>query len=140
MATLMGTPYERGKTDGIVSRLVDAPIEEGLVVYDAGNGKVAGMASSKVPFGVMGQNEIVGASVVVTGLKVYVQADDACSPTVGAPVYVTDAGKVTHDSSSTTAINATFAEGALKQNGVVENTASKAYNKKCVAINFAGGF
>lgn len=140
MATLMGTPYERGKSDAIVSRLVDAPIEEGLVVYDAGNGKVAVMANSKVPFGVMGQNEIVGASVVVTGLKVYVQADNACAPTVGAPVYVTDEGKVTHDSSATTAINATFAEGALKENGVVDNTSTKANNRKCVAINFAGGF
>lgn len=138
--TLMGTAYEGDKSTIVVSRLVDAPIEEGLVVYDAGNDKVAGMANSKVPFGVMGQNEIVGASVVVAGLKVYAQADDSCTPTVGAPVYVNDAGKVTHDSSATTAINATFAEDALKNDGVVENTTDKAYDRKCVAINFVGGF
>ena len=135
MATLMGTPYERGKSDVIVSRRVDAPIEEGLIVADAGEGKVA--VNGGTPFGIMGQNEIVGCSVVVAGLKVYVQADAGCNPTVGGQVHVTAEGKVSHEGG--TAINATFAEGACKENGVTDNTAVKATNRKCVAINMVGG-
>lgn len=135
MATLLGTPYERGKSDVIVSRKVDAPIEEGLFVADAGEGKVA--VNNKTPFGIMGQNEIVGCSVVVAGLKVYVQADAGCQPTVGGQVYVTVEGKVSHEGG--TAINATFAEGVCKENGVTDNTAVKATNRRCVAINMVGG-
>lgn len=135
MATLMGTPYERGKSDVIVSRRVDAPIEEGLIVADAGEGKVA--VNGGTPFGIMGQNEIVGCSVVVAGLKVYAQADAGCEPTVGGQVYVTAEGKVSHEGG--TPINATFAEGAVKENGVTDNTATKATNRRCVAINFVGG-
>lgn len=135
MATLMGTPYERGKSDVIVSRRVDATIEEGLIVADAGEGKVA--VNGGTPFGIMGQNEIVGCSVVVAGLKVYAQADAGCEPTVGGQVYVTAEGKVSHEGG--TAINATFAEGACKENGVTDNTAVKATNRRCVAINMVGG-
>lgn len=135
MATLLGTPYERGKSDVIVSRKVDAPIEEGLFVADAGEGKVA--VNSEPPFGIMGQNEIVGCSVVVAGLKVYVQADVGCKPTVGGQVHVTAEGKVSHEGG--TAINATFAEDACKENGVTDNTAVKATNRRCVAINMVGG-
>lgn len=137
MATLLGTPYERGKSDVIVSRKVDAPIEEGLIVADAGNGKVKAFAGGDTPLGIMGQNEIVGCSVVLAGLKVYVQADDACTPTVGGQVHVTAEGKVSHEGG--TAINATFAEGAVKENGVTDNTATKATNRRCVAINMVGG-
>lgn len=135
MATLMGTPYERGKSDVIVSRRVDAPIEEGLIVADAGEGKVA--VNGGTPFGIMGQNEIVGCSVVVAGLKVYAQADAGCNPTVGGQVHVTVEGKVSHEGG--TPINATFAEGAVKENGVTDNTATKATNRRCVAINMVGG-
>ena len=135
MATLLGTPYERGKSDVIVSRKVDAPIEEGLFVADAGEGKVA--VNGETPFGIMGQNEIVGCSVVLSGLKVYVQADAGCEPTVGGQVHVTAEGKVSHEGG--TAINAVFAEGACKENGVTDNTAVKATNRKCVAINMVGG-
>lgn len=135
MATLLGTPYERGKSDVIVSRRVDAPIEEGLIVADAGEGKVA--VNGGTPFGIMGQNEIVGCSVVVAGMKVYAQADAGCEPTVGGQVHVTAEGKVSHEGG--TAINATFAEGACKENGVTDNTAVKATNRRCVAINMVGG-
>lgn len=140
MATLLGTPYERGKSDVIVSRLVDAPIEEGMIVADAGEGKVKAFEAGATPYGVMGQNEIVGCSVVVSGLKVYVQADDACAPTVGSQVFVTAGGKVTHVEEGNTGLKAEFAEGALKENGVTDNTATKATNRKCVAINYVGGF
>lgn len=135
MATLLGTPYERGKSDVIVSRKVDAPIEEGLFVADAGEGKVA--VNGETPFGIMGQNEIVGCSVVVAGMKVYVQADAGCAPTIGGQVHVLADGKVSHEGG--TAINATFAEGAVKENGVTDNTATKATNRRCVAINMVGG-
>ena len=137
MATLLGTPYERGKSDVIVSRKVDAPIEEGLIVADAGEGKVVVHNGGNTPFGIMGQNEIVGCSVVVAGMKVYAQADAGCEPTIGGQVHVTAEGKVSHEGG--TAINATFAEGAVKENGVTDNTATKATNRRCVAINFVGG-
>lgn len=140
MATLLGTPYERGKSDVIVSRLVDAPIEEGLIVADAGGGKVEAFKSGSTPYGVMGQNEVVGCSVVVAGLKVYVQADDGCTPKVGSQVFVTAEGKVTHEEGSNTGLKAEFAEDALRENGVTDNTATKAQDRKCVAINFVGGF
>ena len=137
MATLLGTPYERGKSDVIVSRKVDAPIEEGLFVADAGEGKVVVHNGVNTPFGIMGQNEIVGCSVVLAGLKVYVQADAGCTPTVGGQVHVTADGKVSHEGG--TEINAVFAEGACKENGVTDNTVTKATNRKCVAINILAG-
>lgn len=140
MATLLGTPYERGKSDVIISRLVDAPIQEGLIVADAGDGKVKPFEGGATPLGVMGQNEIVGCSVVIAGLKVYVQADDACAPVIGGQVFVTAEGKVTNAEEGNTGLKAEFAEGALKENGVTDNTATKAQNLKCVAINFVGGF
>lgn len=139
MATLMGTPYERGKSDVIVSRRIDAPVAEGLVVADAGDGKVKAYTGAETPFGIMGQNEIVGCSVVTAGLKVYAQADEGCTPTVGGAVYVTTAGKVTHDSSGTKLVNAEFAEKACKENGVIDNISAKSMTQKCVAINFVGG-
>lgn len=140
MATLLGTPYERGKSDVIVSRLVDAPIEEGLIVADAGEGKVKAFEGGATPFGVMGQNEIVGCSVVVAGMKVYVQADNGCNPTIGNQVYVTAEGKVTHVEDGNTGLNAEFSEASVRENGISDNTATKSMNKRCVAINFVGGF
>lgn len=140
MATLLGTPYERGKSDTIVSRYVDAPIEEGLIVADEGNNKVAVYADGKTPYGVMGQNEIVGASVVLTGLRVWVQASEDCEPVVGAQVFVNNAGKVTSLADGNTGVKAEFASTEVKTNGLVNNTPAKATNRRCVLINFVGGF
>ena len=143
MGTLMGTPYERGKSEVIVSRKVAAPIEEGLVVADKGAGEVEAFATGKPPYGVMGQNEVVGCSVVLAGLQTYIQADDACTPTVGGQVFITADGKATHkegaEDPKAVGINAVFAAGALKEDGITENTATKAYNRKCVLIDFVGG-
>ena len=140
--TLLGTPYERGKSDVIVSRKVASPIEEGLFVADKSMTEVEAMGADKTHAGVMGQNEIVGCSVVKSGMRVYVQADDSCTPTVGGQVYVIPTtGKATHtdNSGANVGVNATFAEGALKSDGIVDNTTSKSTTKKCVAINFVGG-
>jgi len=142
MGTLLGTPYERGKSDVIVSRKVASAIEEGLFVADKSKTEVEAMGSGKTPAGVMGQNEIVGCSVVKAGMRVYVQADDACEPTVGGQVYVIPtSGKATHTdgSGANVGVNAVFTEASLKSDGISENTATKAYNKKCVAIDFVGG-
>lgn len=141
MGTLLGTPYERGKSEIIVSRKVAAPIEEGLVVADKGAGEVEAFATGKTPYGIMGQNEVVGCSVVMAGLQTYIQADDACTPTVGGQVFITAAGKATHEAGEDNAvgINAVFAAGALKEDGITTNTATKAYNRKCVLIDFVGG-
>lgn len=138
--TMLGTPYERGKSDVIVSRLVDAPIEEGLIVADTGDKKVELFADGKLPFGVMGQNEIVGASVVVAGLRVWAQADDDCVPAMGAQVFITPEGKVASAEDGNVGVNATFANEEVRDNGEVTNTAEKSKTKKCVCINFVGGF
>lgn len=140
MATLLGTPYERGKSDVVVSRLVDAPIEEGKVVFDAGKGKVAPMENGKTPFGVMGQNEVVGASVVLSGLGVWALASEDCVPVVGGQVHVTDDGLITSVAGDNTATACAFASEEVRENGVVENVTPKAYNKRCVKINMLEGF
>ena len=54
MGTLLGTPYERGKSDVIVSRLVAAPIEEGLFVTETDEKTAAAMSSGKTPRRLMG--------------------------------------------------------------------------------------
>lgn len=143
MGTLLGTPYERGKSEVIVSRKVAAPIEEGLVVADKGAGEVEAFAAGKTPYGVMGQNEVVGCSVVLAGLNTWVQADDACTPTVGKQVFITAAGKASHQEGASepkaVGINAVFASATVKEDGITENTATKAYTRKCVLIDFVGG-
>lgn len=143
MGTLLGTPYERGKSEIIVSRKVAAPIEEGLVVADKGAGEVEAFATGKTPYGIMGQKEVVGCSVVMAGLQVYMQADDACVPTIGGQVFITAAGKASHEEGAAepkaVGINAVFASATVKEDGITENTATKAYNRKCVLIDFVGG-
>lgn len=140
MTTYMGTPYERGKSDAIVTRKVDAPIEEGLFVYTSGENTVATVNGEVVPFGVMGQKEIAGSSVVVSGLKVKVQTDDEEQPTVGAQVYIVAAtGKATAAEDGNIPTNATFASSTLETDGATKNTAVKANDRKCVAIDFPNG-
>lgn len=140
MGTLLGTPYERGKSDIIVSRKVAAPIAEGLFVTETDEKTVAAMSSGKTPCGVMGQNEIVGCSVVKAGLRVWVQMTDAETPTVGGQVYVNPTtGKATTTSAEMTAVNAVFASDEVRTDGITENTATKAYNVRCALINFVGG-
>lgn len=140
MTTYLGTPYERGKTDLIVTRLVDAPVEEGLFVYESAENKVAKMTASKTPFGVMGLNEIAGASVVVSGMKVKVQIETGSTPTVGGQVFIdATSGKATTTETSNIATNATFASATIEEDGVSNNTSTKSKNLKCVLINFAGG-
>ena len=140
MATFMGTPYERGKSDAIVTRKVDAPIEEGLIVYQNAEDKVAVMDGEHIPFGVMGLNEIAGASVVISGLKVKVQTDDEDAPAVGGQVYVVPAtGKVTSTEDGNIATNAVFASATIEEDGRTRNTAVKADDRKCVLIDFPNG-
>ncbi len=140
MATFMGTPYERGKSDAIVTRKVTAPIEEGLVVYQSDTDTVATVNAEVVPFGVMGLNEIAGASVVISGLKVKVQTDDEEAPTIGAQVFVVPAtGKVSATEDANIATNAVFASNTIETDGRTRNTATKADDRKCVLIDFPNG-
>lgn len=140
MGTLLGTPYERGKSDVIVSRLVAAPIAEGLFVTETDEKTAAAMSSGKTPRGVMGQNEIVGCSVVKAGLRVWVQMTDSETPTAGGQVYVDPTtGKATTTSAEMIAVNAVFASDEVRTDGITENTATKAYNVRCALINFVGG-
>lgn len=140
MGTLLGTPYERGKSDVIVSRLVESPIEEGLFVTETDEKTAAAMSASATPRGVMGQNEIVGCSVVKAGLRVWVQLTHSDTPAAGDPVYVDPAtGKATTESTDMIAVNAVFASDEVRTDGITENTGTKAYDVECALIDFVGG-
>lgn len=140
MGTLLGTPYERGKSDVIVSRKVAAPIAEGLFVTETDEKTVAAMSSGATPRGVMGQNEIVGCSVVKAGLRVWVQMTAAETPAAGGQVYVNPStGKATTTSEDMIAVNAVFASAEVRTDGVSENTSTKAYDVRCALIDFVGG-
>lgn len=140
MGTLLGTPYERGKSDVIVSRKVAAPIAEGLFITETDEKTAAAMSAGATPRGVMGQNEIVGCSVVKAGLRVWVQMTDEETPAAGDPVYVNPTtGKATTTRADMIAVNAVFASNEVRTDGITENTASKAYNVRCALIDFVGG-
>lgn len=133
MTKFLGTPYERGKSDAIVSREADGTIEEGLVVQLTGAQKCKLIEASKVPYGVSGKPNVIKQDVVVSGLRVYVQTDDK-SVTIGAPVYVNmTTGKVTATADSNTAVNAVFASD------VEECQTSKKVKYDGVAIDFPNG-
>ena len=144
MATLLGTPYKRGKSD--VINAYDRPetfIEEGLAVKKKKKKKNATFnGSNGIVCGVMGHTEHKGASAVKCGQEVAVQLDAGVeSIAITDNVYVTSAGKFTNVASSNTQVNATWCniDGAIiRENGVVSG-ASKRENQKCAFISFVGG-
>lgn len=144
MATLLGTPYKRGKSD--VINAYDKPaefIEEGLAVVETSNVTIAKYSGSNgVVCGVMGHTEHKGASAVKCGQEVAVQlVDDVQTIATTDSVYVTSAGKFTNVSTSNTQVNATWCkiDGAIiRDNGVVSG-ANKRENQKCAFISFVGG-
>lgn len=133
MAKFLGTPYERGKSDAIVTREVAEKIEEGLIVQQDGEHTCKLIEADKIPYAVSGKANIVAQEFVVSGLKVYVQTDDE-SVTIGEPVYVDEAtGKVTGTADGHTALNAIF------RSNVEDCQNSKREPFKGVAIDFANG-
>ena len=132
MTKFLGTPYERGKSDAIVTREAPVAIEEGLVARLSGAHTCALIESGKIPYGIAGKPNVVAQEFVISGLRVYAQTDDE-SVTIGAPVYVNMSnGKVTA-SDTGTAVNAVFSSD------VVDCQNSKRATFKGVAIDFPNG-
>lgn len=132
MTKFLGTPYERGKSDAIVTREAPVAIEEGLVVQLSGEHTCALIESGKIPYGIAGKPNVVAQEFVISGLRVYAQTDDE-RVTIGAPVYVNMSnGKVTA-SDTGTAVNAVFSSD------VVDCQNSKRATFKGVAIDFPNG-
>ena len=115
MAKLLGTAYEVGESEIVISRKPTdgTAIEEGLFVKQGADGFVSllNAGSAAAPFGVMAQQEAVACSVILSGLKVAVQLTDAITPTAGQIVYVNAANnKATNvaNSGANFGTNATF--------------------------------
>lgn len=142
MAKLLGTPYEVGKSDCVISRKPTSgtPLEEGLFVKQGAEGFVS-LAAGAAPFGIMGQQEAVAAGIVISGLKVAVQLNDSITPSAGEIVYVdASTNKATNDADGgdNAGTNATFT-GVIGTNGKSDNTATKKTTVRWAEINMANG-
>lgn len=146
MATLLGTPYKRGKSD--VINAYEKPetfIEEGLAVVETSNVTIAkATGSNGIVCGVMGHTEHKGASAVKAGQEVAVQLDSGvASISDGDSVYVTPNGQFsnTDNSSANTQVNAIFVkvDGAYIHTDGKVSGASARSNQSCAFISFVGG-
>lgn len=145
MATLLGTPYKRGKSDIINAYNRPAQdIEEGLAVVETTNVDIAKYnGTNGIVCGVMGHTEHKGASAVKAGQEVAVQLDTAVSeinPTDG--VYVTAAGVFTNVESGNKQVNAIWCkidDMFVRNDGIVTVGANARENVKCAFISFVGG-
>jgi hypothetical protein len=147
MSKLLGTPYEVGKSTAVISRLPSGGtiLEEGLFVKQA----VAGFVSlanatgtgAAIPFGVVGQQEAVACSVVISGLKVAVQLDDTIAPTAGQPVYVSPTtSKATNVSNSgANYLTAGTFTAVIGTDGIMNNVGTPSITKRWAEINFPNG-
>jgi len=145
MAKILGTPYERGKSDVVISRKPTGAValEEGLFVKQGVEGFVslANAGGSAAPFAVMGQQEAIAAGVLLSGLKVAVQLDDAITPTAGQIVYcsaVTNKATNTDNAAANPGTAATFT-GVIGVDGRSDNTATKSTTKRWAEINMSNG-
>lgn len=145
MAKLLGTPYETGKSDIVVSRRPTGgtALEEGLFVKQGAEGYVslANAGSSAPAWGVMGQQEGVACGVCLAGLKVAVQLDDSITPDAGDIVYVsavTNKATDTDNSAANPATAATFT-GVIGTDGRSDNTTTKKTTVRWAEINMPNG-
>jgi len=145
MAKLLGTPYERGKSDKIISRRPTGgtAIQEGLFVKMGAEGFVslANAGSAAPAVGVMGQQEAIACGVVLSGLKVAVQLDDSITPSVGQIVYVsaiTNKATNTDNSEANYGTNALFT-GVIGTDGRSDNTSSKLTSVRWAEIVMPNG-
>jgi len=145
MAKLLGTAYETGKSDVVISRKPTGgtALEEGLFVKQGAEGFVslANLSASAAPFGVMGQQETVAAGVLISGMKVAVQLDDAITPAAGEVVYcsaVTNKATNTSNTGANPATAATFT-GVIGTDGRSDNTATKKTTVRWAEVNMANG-
>jgi hypothetical protein len=144
MAKLLGTPYERGKSDAFVSRKPTGgtPIEEGLFVKQGVEGFVS-LTTATAPaaaWGVMGQQESIACGVVISGLKVAVQLTDGITPAAGETVFVNDLNnKATNILDTDNFATAATFTGVIGNDGRSDNTSTKSTNKRWAEINMPNG-
>jgi len=145
MAKLLGTAYETGKSDSVISRRPTGgtALEEGLFIKQGEEGYVslANASSSAAPFGVMGQQETVACGVIISGMKVAVQLDDSITPSVGQVVYcsaVTNKATNTSNSAANPATAATFT-GVIGTDGKMQNVTPNSTTKRWAEINMPNG-
>lgn len=145
MAKLLGTAYEVGNTESVVSRKPTSgtAIQEGLFVKQGAFGFVslANTNSASAPWGIMAQQEAVACSVLLSGLRVAVQLDSAITPNAGEPVYcsaVTNKATNTSNSGTNFGTNATFT-GVIGTDGYFNNDNSSTTNARWAEINLPNG-
>lgn len=145
MGKLLGTPYEVGKSDCVVSRKPTGgtALEEGLFVKQGVEGFVslANASASAPAWGVMGQQEAVACGVVISGMKVAVQLDDSITPAAGAVVYVSAVTNKATNTSNSDANPATAAlfTGVIGTDGRSDNTATKKTTVRWAEVNMPNG-
>ena len=143
MAKLLGTAYEVGKSDQVISRKPTAGtiLEEGLFVKQGAPNFVslASLGSPAAAFGVMAQQEIIACGVSIAGMRVAVQLNDAITPAVGETVYCDDTtNKATILDTDNFATAATFT-GVIGTDGRSDNTATKKTAVRWAEINMPNG-
>lgn len=145
MAKLLGTPYEVGNSEIVISRKPTGgtALQEGLFVKQGAEGFVslANAGGAAPAIGVMGQQEAVACGVLISGLKVAVQLDDSITPTAGQPVYVsavTNKATNTDNSEANYGTNALFT-GVIGTDGRSDNTASKLTSVRWAEIMMPNG-
>lgn len=138
MVKILGTPYIRGNSDVITSlAYTDAVTGAGLAVVKNSDGAMDVFKGTGKVYGVSGNLLKVTkwGDVNVSGLRLYVQADnEGESLTIGAPVYVTAAGKFTATAGSNTETRATVASAIEDCLEPVTGATVKGF-----AIDFDGG-
>lgn len=144
MSKLLGTAYEVGKSDVVISRKPTAGtiLEEGLFVKQGVEGFVslASLTAPAAAFGVMGAQEAVACSVAISGMKVAVQLNDAITPTVGQTVYCDDTtNKATNIVDTDNFATAATFTGVIGTDGRSDNTATKKTTVRWAEINMPNG-
>jgi hypothetical protein len=130
MEIILGKPNTRGHSDVIDNFDAAEEIAAGLAVKRTSEDGVAVFDGTGVPFGIAGYSEVKGQKRIAVnreGLGIgALLATPNETITVGAPVYVTAAGKVTQAAQTSevdnTALNATFASAAGDAIDVIKKT------------------
>ena len=144
MSKLLGTAYEIGKSDIVVSRKPTGgtALEEGLFVKQGAEGFVslANATAAAAAWGVMGQQEAVACGVTLAGLRVAVQLNDAITPAAGEAVYVDDTtNKATNILDTDNFITAATFTGVIGTDGRSDNTSTKKTTVRWAEINMPNG-
>ncbi len=144
MAKLLGTAYETGNSECVVSRRPTGgtALEEGLFVKQGAEGYVSltTATAAAAAWGVMAQQEAVACGVIIAGLKVAVQLTDAITPTAGQTVYVNDLNnKATNILDTDNFATAATFTGVIGTDGISDNTSTKSTTKRWAEINMPNG-